>query len=182
MTDPRTSSQAPWWAEVEHLRTSPETGRHQAVPASRRADRHPQPSAGRQRPTPQPAARRRSSSEWFEQEARTAGRHTTPAPERRPERPARPRATLVDVAPAHALVRRAPQTRRRAGERPTVTITGRPDAALPPRPTHEPVVRAARARERASAVVASPDRLILWAVALGLLMILASVATGSAGA
>jgi hypothetical protein len=187
MTDPRTSTHAPWWAEVEHLRTSPETGRHQAVPNSRRSERHPQPSAGRDRQRPAAATTRRRGGErpaWFEQEARNAGRHTSPAPDRleRPERPARPRATLVDVAPAHALARRAPQTRRRAGERPTVTITGRPDAALPPRPSHDPVVRAARTRERASALIASPDRMILWAVALGLLMIVASLATGSAGA
>lgn len=89
----------------------------------------------------------------------------------------------MDVAPAHVMVRRAPQTRRRAGERPTVTITGRPEAALPPRPTAGlPQVRAARSRERVSSVVASPDRMMLWAVALGLLMIVASIATGTTGA
>lgn len=194
MTDPRTSTSAPWWAEVEHLRTSPETGRHDTAQPSarRRAERGSSPAAGRDhartprnghRRTAAPAAERPSGErpDWFAQEARQAGRPTRPA-RTAPERPARPRARLVDVAPSHSLVPRAPQTRRRAGERPTVTITGRPEAALPPQPSREVAVRAARSRERVSAVVASPDRMILWAVALGLLMIVASIATGTAGA
>lgn len=197
MTDPRTTTSRPWWAEVEHLRTSPETGRHEALQpsASRRSEPHAAAPAGRERTRANAtgshaaASRRRGAEptpsdkpDWFAQEARTAGRRATPKPAA-PSRPSRPRATLVDVAPAHALVRRAPQTRRRAGERPTVTITGRPEAALPPRPeSTAPVVRAARTRERVSSVIASPDRMILWAVALGLLMIVASIATGSSGA
>ncbi|MEH3052783.1 MAG: hypothetical protein PGN13_02090 [Patulibacter minatonensis] len=196
MTDPRTNTSNPWWAEVEHLRTSPETGRHQTLQPSqaRRQERHTAPAAAgrahaeRARNATPATGRRRSAErtdnrrpDWFAQEARDAGRRTTPAPVE-PQRPARPRVTLVDVAPAHTLVRRAPQTRRRAGERPTVTITGRPDAALPPRPTENvPTIRGARTRERATSLVASPDRMILWAVALGILMIVASIAT-SAGA
>lgn len=189
MSDRRTPSSSPWWAEVEHLRTSPPTGRHEtlAPPAARRVERHVAPASGTREHARAGQHQRRRSAErperpdWFAQEARSAGRRTTPAPVE-PARPSRPRATLVDVAPAHALVRRAPQTRRRAGERPTVTITGRPEAALPPRPDTDVIVRAARTRERVSSVVASPDRMILWAVALGLLMIVASIATGTAGA
>jgi hypothetical protein len=191
MTDLRTTKSSPWWAEVEHLRASAETGRYEAAPAQRRSERHVAPPTGTHEGVRAGAARtpRRRSAErptgtrpdWFAQEARSVGRRATPAPEP-VQRPLRPRATLVDVAPAHALVRRAPQTRRRAGERPTVTITGRPDAALPPRPAVDLVVRGARSRERMSSMVASPDRMILWAVALGMLMIVASIATGTAGA
>ncbi len=187
MSDRRTPNSSPWWAEVEHLRTSPPTGRHEtlAPPAAapRRAERHVAPATGTREHAraAQHQRRRAERPDWFAQEARTAGRRIAPAPVE-PARPSRPRATLVDVAPAHALVRRAPQTRRRAGERPTVTITGRPDAALPPRPAGEVAIRAPRTRERVSSVVASPDRMILWAVALGILMIVASIATGTAGA
>lgn len=186
MSERRTPTSSPWWAEVEHLRTSPPTGRHETLgpPAARRVERHAAPTSGTREHARAAQHQRRASVErpdWFAQEARSAGRRTTPVPTE-PARPSRPRATLVDVAPAHSLVRRAPQTRRRAGERPTVTITGRPEAALPPRPQHDVVVRAARTRERVSSVVASPDRMILWAVALGLLMIVASIATGTAGA
>lgn len=186
MSDRRTPTSSPWWAEVEHLRTSPPTGRHETLgpPSARRVERHAAPASG-SREHARSAHRGRSVSaerpDWFAQEARSAGRRVAPAPAA-PARPSRPRATLVDVAPAHSLVRRAPQTRRRAGERPTVTITGRPDAALPPRPHAEVAVRAPRTRERVSSVVASPDRMILWAVALGILMIVASIATGTAGA
>ncbi|MFT4036080.1 MAG: hypothetical protein QM679_10960 [Patulibacter sp.] len=193
--DTRTSTPQPWWAEVEHLRSGPETGRHQAVPSSaRRSEHREQRPAGRERLRSERTRTERGRAtgvvrssrverpaerpDWFAQEARDMGRRDATAA----SAAARPRATLVDVAPAHTLVHRAPQTRRRAGERPTVTITGRPEAALPPRPAELSPVPAARARERVSAVVASPDRMILWAVALGLLMIVASVATAGAGA
>lgn len=186
MSDRRTSSSTPWWAEVEHLRTSRDASRHDTLSASsaRRSERHAAPAApAREHARASQHQRRRSVErpDWFAQEARSAGRRAAPAPVE-PARPSRPRVTLVDVAPAHALTRRAPQTRRRAGERPTVTITGRPDAALPPRPAAEVTVRAPRTRERVSSVVHSPDRMILWAVALGILMIVASIATGTAGA
>ncbi|MDQ8044739.1 MAG: hypothetical protein AAGC46_08800 [Solirubrobacteraceae bacterium] len=129
-----------------------------------------------------PSGRRadRARSDWFTQEASTAGRRTKPRVD--PTRPARPRATLVDLSPDHAFMRRAQQVRRRPGERPTVTITGRPDAALPPQVREPERRKARRTREQASALISSPDRLILWAVALGLLMILASIGTAQADA
>ncbi len=80
------------------------------------------------------------------------------------------------------MLQRPVAVRRAPGERPTVTITGRPDAALPPRVVEPKPVRGRRTREQASSLVASPDRMMLWAVALGLLMIAASIGTASADA
>lgn len=181
----------PWWADVAHLRDdapatsraerAPRTAGQALAPAPGRDERRPPVRARSTRATAQRRGRRseRAGTDWFTDEALSAGRRTKPPVE--PRRPQRPRATLVDVAPNHA-VRRAQQVRRQPGERPTVTITGRPDAALPPQPRPSTAVRGRRTREHALSLVASPDRLILWAVALGLLMILASIGTASAGA
>lgn len=161
MKDPRTSNASPWWAEVAHLRTSPETGRHEIV--QRRTER------GRDHATGAHRALKRLQSAAPSVPART------PA-----SRPSRPRATLVDVAPAHAVQTRAPRPRRESGDRRTVTITGRPDGALPPQPARREISRAERGMVRAGSAFSSPDRLMLWAVALGILMIVASLATASA--
>lgn len=192
----------PWWAEVAHLRddapapTDATPTRH-AVRSLQVVDAEPSAISARERSARTraaavanraPAARRSRRGEsapadWFEQEARRDGRLSRPRPEpSSASRPVRPRATLIDVAPQHQALRRAQQVRRAPGERPTVTITGRPDAALPPQVREVKPVRARRAREGATSLVASPDRLILWAVALGLLMILASLGTASADA
>ncbi len=191
------SNARPWWADVAHLRDDAPTA---ATPTSSALRSLEAPAAG----TTSVSARERSArtraaavasraparrtrgdraraTDWFEQEARHDGRRSTPKP-RAAARPERPRATLVDVAPQHQLLRRAQQVRRAPGERPTVTITGRPDAALPPQVREVKEIRGRRAREGAASLVASPDRLILWAVALGLLMILASLGTASADA
>lgn len=192
---PSNENARPWWADVAHLRdghdpTSGPVTRTQAPAApalvaaspdrERSARTRAAAVASRSRPA-RPARRgERTPVDWFEQEARRDGRRSTPRPDL--SRPERPRATLVDVAPDHALLRRAPQVRRAPGERPTVTITGRPDAALPPQVQGPKALRARRTREHATAFVASPDRMILWAVALGLLMILASIGTASADA
>lgn len=191
----------PWWAEVAHLRddapaaadASPTT---QAARTPQTADIAIDVSARERSARSRaaavanraPAGRRTRRGEpapadWFEQEARRDGRRARTRPDATSSsRPTRPRATLIDVAPQHQALRRAQQVRRAPGERPTVTITGRPDAALPPQVREVKPVRARRAREGATSLVASPDRLILWAVALGLLMILASIGTASADA
>lgn len=192
----------PWWAEVAHLRddapaTVDATPTSQAV-RSLQAVASPDDLSARERSARSraaavanraPAARRPRRGEparpadWFEQDARRDGRRSRPRPDvSSSSRPVRPRATLIDVAPQHQALRRAQQVRRAPGERPTVTITGRPDAALPPQVREVKPIRARRAREGATSLVASPDRLILWAVALGLLMILASIGTASADA
>ena len=189
---PPPNTSLPGGADVAHLRdnapatptavatpSAPRESRTDATARERSARTHAAAVAARQ-----PAARRshrRERADWFEQDARTGGRRSRPT---RPEaaRPERPRATLIDIAPEHQMLRRAQQVRRAPGERPTVTITGRPDAALPPQVREVKPIRARRAREGATSLVASPDRLILWAVALGLLMILASLGTASADA
>jgi len=202
---PSTENTRPWWEDVAHLRDDAAPSRR--APQSRRAVAESTSLAGRadavdllipvdhdhaigDEPRGRVAARTphrasgrhadRARGDWFAQEAGAAGRRTKPRVD--PSRPERPRATLVDLAPDHAFMRRAQQVRRRPGERPTVTITGRPEGALPPQVREPERRKARRTREQASALVASPDRLILWAVALGLLMILASIGTASAHA
>ncbi len=190
----------PWWADVAHLRDDAparqtptnHAARGLAAPADasvptareRSARSRAAAVAGRAPAQRRPHRSERSTtSDWFEQEARRDGRRVKQAKSSSaPARPERPRATLIDVAPEHQMLRRAQQVRRAPGERPTVTITGRPDAALPPQVREVKAIRGRRAREGASSLVASPDRLILWAVALGLLMILASLGTASADA
>ncbi|MBJ7470614.1 MAG: hypothetical protein JHD16_04905 [Solirubrobacteraceae bacterium] len=189
----------PWWADVEHLRDDAPTDR----PSQRGAARSAAPTGIVDATTDRErSARSRAAavanrtparrphrgdvargSDWFEQEARHDGRRVKSTKTRQElTRPERPRATLIDVRPEHQALRRAQQVRRAPGERPTVTITGRPDAALPPQVREVKPIRARRTREGATSLVASPDRLILWAVALGLLMILASLGTASADA
>lgn len=195
MRSHHSSEQAqPWWADVAHLRDAapgsaqprqaPVAPRATAPAVQREADPHPRSRTRHARPAAASSRRsggRRSGAaarpDWFS-EATADGRV------RRPEQPERqrPRARLVDVAPDHAALSRPVQVRREPGGRPTVTITGRPEAALPPRPAQPRQLPARRARETASSLIASPDRMILWAVALGILMILASLGTASADA
>lgn len=189
----------PWWADVAHLRD--DADRPVAAPDSSARDFAVAPAddrtsarersartraaavAGREPATRRPhRSERARAADWFEQDARHDGRSKAPRAQALPTRPERPRATLIDVAPQHQELRRAQQVRRAPGERPTVTITGRPDAALPPQVREVKEIRGRRTREGAASLVASPDRLILWAVALGLLMILASIGTASADA
>lgn len=193
------SNARPWWADVAHLRddeTPSQTPTSHAVSSLAAPAEMPAVSARERSARTRAAAvagrapSRRSHrpgtapvADWFGQEARTDGRRVKKAkPSSQPARPERPRATLIDVAPQHQMIRRAQQVRRAPGERPTVTITGRPDAALPPQVREVKPIRGRRAREGAASLVASPDRLMLWAVALGLLMILASIGTASADA
>ena len=118
-----------------------------------------------------------SSTDWFADEARAAGRRSAP----RAAESVRPRALLVDVEPDRAWMARKQQVRRAPGERPTVKITGRPDAALPPRVREERQRRSNMPRP-VRALIASPDRFILWAIALGMLMIVAAFGTAGAQA
>lgn len=170
----------PWWAEVEHLRER--TGDSPVAAAPRHAPATEAPAARTRTrthvATQSPPRSRGQRPDWFAEEAQLAGRRQVPRPAQRG--PVRPRAKLVDVAPNHVVGSRAQQVRRQPGERPTVTITGRPDGALPPQPHQLLPVRAARTREHMSGLVSSPDRMMLWAVALGLLMIVASVGTAGA--
>jgi hypothetical protein len=203
-----TETARPWWEEVAHLRGDDDRPAASAASVTRaptddpfaiaervelpledavrapavahRRDRGEGRSASSRTRSARSRRPERPSTDWFSQEATKAGRRTKPRVD--VSRPERPRATLVDVSPDHSLMRRAPQVRRAPGERPTVTITGRPDAALPPAVREVKTIRARRTREQASSLVSSPDRLILWAVALGLLMILASIGTANADA
>lgn len=193
----------PWWAEVAHLRddapaptdaapsthavrdlqTMPGREVETGISARERSARSRAAAVASRAPARRSRRGEPAPADWFEQDARRDGRRSRPRPDAStPTRPARPRATLVDVAPEHQVLRRAQQVRRAPGERPTVTITGRPDAALPPQVREVKEIKGRRAREGAASLVSSPDRLILWAVALGLLMILASIGTASSDA
>ncbi len=180
----------PWWAEIAQEREQRERSAFSvtddvpvraALPTEAPAPRQRRHVATSRSRAHAPVSRPRS--DWFAEEARTAGRpQSRPAAAAARKQPQRPRATLVDVAPLHATAPRAQQVRRAPGERPTVTITGRPDAALPPQPIERRLERGERARSQALALVASPDRLMLWAVVLGVLMIAASIGTAGAEA
>lgn len=187
MTPSNASEQSPWWADVAHLRDDAPTAPRAAAAAPTAAaahgrERHHRPRQDARRPSNGSRRGQRSGGsrpDWFAQEALSDGRVAQREAQVRSERP---RAQLVDVAPDHAALKRPLQVRRKAGERPTVTITGRPEAALPPRPTEQRELKGRRVRETASSLISSPDRMIMWAVALGVLMILASLGTASADA
>jgi hypothetical protein len=119
-----------------------------------------------------------------------------PPPARRPAPPAeapRPRAAAAEPAEA-----RRPRTVRRSEERtaaepvsaprPEIADRPRPEFAEPPPEGRKTVVISGRPGERAyrrpprtveERVAARPDRLAMWAVALGLLLILIAVVTAS---
>lgn len=189
MTSSHLPEQAqPWWADVAHLQDRQSGSRRDAAPSAERPatptharERHHRPRT--QEPRRRSNGQRRSPRatprpDWFTQDSVSDGRVQRPAP------PAsdRPRARLVDVSPDHAILSRPMAVRRAPGERPTVTITGRPEAATPFRATEPKRMSHRRTRETFSAMTSSPDRLILWAVALGILMIVASLLTAQTGA
>jgi hypothetical protein len=107
----------------------------------------------------------------------------------RPDRPARPLAAKrraiappdFHPAPVQAAVLGRPEPRELAPEAPvrrTVTITGRGAERNLPWPTESSRRRAARRpHERAGF---KPDRVAMWAVFLGLLLVLVAAASGHA--
>jgi len=69
----------------------------------------------------------------------------------------------------------------RSGERPTKVITGRPDAAPRPLPM-TPAERRRAPRTPAEFVGPRPERIMAWAFALGLLLILVAISSADAAA
>jgi hypothetical protein len=153
----------PWWADVQHLRPDEEGGEDERAFRTGRFDR-PTPSTRRPRPD-EPTARVSTRASAGDD----ADRRAAPAPRRR-ERP-EPEDWLDPPAPAPA-----PKPERR-----TIEIRGQADrvAGVPPVTPLGPQRRRGRmAHER---VGPRPDRVALWAVLLGLLLILVA-AISSPGA
>jgi hypothetical protein len=185
-------SEAPaWWADVEHLRETIE--RRRAVGAA-----HPDDElAARRRSTPRSVA---DHSAALSPEPVEAAERAAPAPpevDRADElaAPRRARAAARREAFDRDMARRShrgptPADRRAAmaalapgasSGRRTVTITGR--TALPPSPRAIAPERATprRAAPRMPVSVGPrPDRIAMWAVVLGFMLILAAAASSHA--
>jgi len=161
----------PWWADVQHLRPD-EDGGDQRAPRTGRFDRataSPRRSAADHRPA-RPGARERRP------EAHTPRRRERPEPENwleaseaavAPATPAPAKATAQDAAPK--------------AERRTIQIRGQVDRVAGVAPVPSPGPQRHRGRMPHERVGPRPDRVALWAVLLGLLLILVA-AISSPGA
>ena len=148
-------------------------------------------------------ARRRRAAAAIADEARSRRAAEEPAPRRRADhaahaadepRPRRAAAAVADEARARARRERAEEDLRPRGAafaeyrdgRRTVAIKGQVDRATAPVPSSYTPREPGQRRPRKSAVErlgSSPDRIAMWAVMLGLLLILvAALSTPGAGA
>jgi rare lipoprotein A (peptidoglycan hydrolase) len=92
----------------------------------------------------------------------------TPRADPPPERQQRPALRVVDAESEHDHRRERPERRAALAEgRPTIRIAGRPEPHRRPSPT-------------ATRAAARPDRVAMWAVLLGLFMVLMAAATSKA--
>jgi hypothetical protein len=162
----------PWWADVQHLRPD-EDGGDQRAPRTGRFDRasaSPRRSATDHRPA-RPAARERRP------EAHAPRRRERPEPENwleASEAAVTPTTTTPDAAPATEQA--APKPERR-----TIQIRGQVDRVAGVAPVPSPGPQRHRGRMPHERVGPRPDRVALWAVLLGLLLILVA-AISSPGA
>ena len=146
----------------------------------------------------QPAERRRTepSAEWSgDRDRRRPARTPVEAAHERAERlgielvdedgpevEGHAMAVVVDPAawvPDRAEPRHVGDGWDRSGERPTKLITGRPDDGGRPLPM-TPAARRRAPRTPAEFVGARPERIMAWAFALGLLLILIAISTADA--
>lgn len=153
------------------------------MPRPRRVDDAPAP---RFRPSlivlDQPADRRQAEpgAEWD-------GEHDRRRPARMAEEAARERAERLGIEllePQPDSAARKPPAHvgdgwDRSGERPTKVITGRPGDAPRPLPM-TPAARRRAPRTPAELVGPRPERIMAWAFALGLLLILIAITTADA--
>ena len=147
----------PWWADVQHLRPAEHGGPEERQPRTGRFDR---PTAPGRRPSDERPAARASS--------RTAAREEH-APRRRPRR--EPELWLEPKLKPSA----------EPGERRTIEIRGQVDRIHGVAPVTSPGAQRHRGRLASERVGPRPDRIALWAVLLGLLLILVA-AISSPGA
>jgi len=163
-----------WWADVQHLREAIE--QRQSAPPPQDGPVFAPLTLVDDAPTPRgfnwdPSD---EADELFEERprARRFARDTAaPEPEAEPEPDAAPEPDVFIPAPAAVA-------EQRQGVRHTVTITGRPvsPAATPGLVEVQSRRPARRAVER---IGPRPDRIAMWAVALGLLLCIVALATAS---
>jgi len=163
------------------------------MPRPRRVDDAPAP---RFRPSlmvlDQPEERRRTTpgAEWTgENDRRRAGRAPVEAAHERAERlgievvdadePGFVEPSLLPDASVRAEPRHVGDGWDRSGERPRKVITGRPGDAPRPLPM-TPAARRRAPRTPAEFVGPRPERIMAWAFALGLLLILIAISTADA--
>ena len=142
----------PWWADVQHLRPAEEGGTAERAPRTGRFDRRP---TAEHRATPRTATRRVAAQP-------AEGRRRRPEPE-----------VWLDETPTPAPTE-TPKPKP-AGQRRTIEIRGQVDrihGVAPVTPQGPQRIRGRRADER---VGPRPDRVAMWAVLLGLLLILVAV-------
>jgi hypothetical protein len=195
---PNTEARA-WWTDVQHLRPDDDG----AAPSSRtgRFERHRGTErSDDRRPAVAPAVRPHAGGADRDRE-----RRSTPRPEQAPRRDAARAdaghaeplqrsdaagfAAALDLEGAFAapaatgrtiVLERERRPSRDGGERPTVQITGRPGVAMVPRqPSRLRELEARRPQRRAvDRFGAQPDRVLMWAVLLGLFLVVLATTSG----
>ena len=160
----------PWWADVQHLRPDEDGGTDERAPRTGRFDRPSAPTrrpAGDHRPARTAARERRA-------EPHAPRRRERPEPENWLEPPTPP----APKPPATVEAAAAPAAKP---ERRTIQIRGQVDRVAGVSPVPSPGPQRHRGRMPHERVGPRPDRVALWAVLLGLLLILVA-AISSPGA
>jgi hypothetical protein len=190
---PNTEARA-WWSDVQHLRPEHEdaaapplrTGRFDR----RRGDDHPHDHRAAD-----VAVRPHAGAADRDRERRVTRRADPASRQARPQREPEPRlqrsdaagfAAALDLEDAFAapaatgrtiVLERERRPSRDGGERPTVQITGHPGAALAPRAGRGLEPRRPR-RRTVDRFGAQPDRVLMWAVLLGLFLVVLATTSG----
>lgn len=152
----------PWWAEVQHLRPAdPHQSTEEPQPRPGRFDRSTSP---RSRPRPEPEL-------WLEP-AVTPAPEPLHAPEARPQPPARPAPDARPRSAAHPTHDPRPHPATQPRQRRTIEIRGQVDRVAGVAPVSPAGPQRHRGRRASERVGPRPDRVALWAVLLGLLLIL----------
>jgi hypothetical protein len=181
----------PWWADVQHLRPDEDGGKTDAPARTGRFDRDRTGAASaRRRSDGHAAPSARAAGRASETEARVATRPVdveARAADIRRRRPRREPEVWLDAtspaaaAPAPAAPTSAAAAAPAAPERRTITIRGQVDRVHGVAPVSSPGPQRLRGRRADERVGPRPDRVAMWAVLLGLLLILVA-AISSPGA
>jgi hypothetical protein len=175
----------PWWAEVEHLRPAEHGGSDDRPQRAGRFDRATAPS---RRPTGDaPSARAASRAGGESRAAGRAGGESRAAGRAGGESRAAGRAAEhAPSRPRHdpeLWLEPAERPTTKPGERRTIEIRGQVDRVAGVAPVPSPGPQRHRGRRPSERVGPRPDRVALWAVLLGLLLILvAAISSPSADA
>ena len=151
------TAQRPWWADVQHLR--PDEGGDTATPQRGRFDRDRSRVAS-PRPTSSRVASRAAASDAPRPEPREVERRERPEPE-----------SWLDEVPTPTPAE--PKQRR------TIEIRGQVDRVHGVAPVPSPGPQRIRGRRADERVGPRPDKVAMWAVLLGILLILVALMSGS---